>query len=348
MEITKSKYNKILFRAGVEIKEFLYYSAWDSNGLFKMNTRSNCTRVIATFESARLEGLHEFAFLFNNEIWFIPSDVHEKIAIYNIDEEMIEYVDIPKYKYVCNNRPFMGYHIINNNAWLFPASMGAVLEVNLITKTMSYHYLLNENDEKDINKKRFIYSSFYVMKDKAYLCPWGEKYITIFNLSNLSVKRMNIEVPQYCYKNIIVKENEIILVPEKLGDGIIVYNIEKENQIKKLCLNENNICDIVIEDKNKVFILPNGKRMVIILDLFKWNYEILNGLNIDEDVVWYEVRNILNKKFIIPYTEKGNMVCFENNEFKILECQHYMDEEICQLLFKLKIGEERKNYGHRI
>ena len=138
------------------------------------------------------------------------------------------------------------------------------------------------------------------------------------------------------------------MIPEKLGVGIVIYNIEKENQIKKLCLNENNICDIVIEDKNKVFVLPNGKRMVIILDLFKWNYEILDGLNIDEDVVWYEVRNISNKKYIVPYTEKGNMVCFEKNEFKILECQHYMDEEICQLLLKLKIGEERKNYEHRI
>ena len=42
------------------------------------------------------------------------------------------------------------------------------------------------------------------------------------------------------------------------------------------------------------------------------------------------------------------MVCFEKNEFKILECQHYMDEEICQLLLKLKIDEKRKNYERRI
>lgn len=136
----------------------------------------------------------------------------------------------------------------------------------------------------------------------------------------------------------MVKEKEIILFPEKLENGIIAYDIESEKQVKKMCLNCNNICDIVIENENKVFILPNKEKNAIVLDLFKWNYEVINELNIDEDVVWYEVRNILNKIFIIPYTEKNNMIYFEKNEFKILKCQHYIDEEIRQLFLMLKIN----------
>ena len=338
MEISKSNYDKVLFRAGVQTNGCLYYSDWNSNGLFKLNIKDNCTQVIATFESDMIERLHEFAFVFNNEIWFIPSDIHEKIAIYNLDKDRIRYLDIPKYKYVCNNRPFMGYYIMHNKVWLFPSSMVAMLEVDLIDETMKYHYLLNENAERELDKRRFIYSSYYVKKDKAYLCPWGEKYITIFDLSHLSIKKINIEIPQYCYKNIVVKEKEIILFPEKLENGIIAYDIESEKQVKKMCLNCNNICDIVIENENKVFILPNKEKNAIVLHLFKWNYEVINELNIDEDVVWYEVRNILNKIFIIPYTEKNNMIYFEKNEFKILKCQHYIDEEIRQLFLMLKIN----------
>lgn len=336
MEKLKSDYDKILFRAGVQVNDFLYYSDWNSNGLFELDIKNNCTRVIATFESNMIERLHEFAFAFNNEIWFIPSDMHEKIAIYNLDEEIIRYLDIPKYKGICNNRPFMGCYIKHNNAWFFPASIAAILEVNLITGTMRYHYLLNEKDERELDKKRFIYSSYYVSNDKVYLCPWGEKYIITFNLSDSSIKRINIKIPQYCYKNIVIKGNEIILFPEKLDNGIVVYDIESVKQVRKMRLNCINTCDIVFQDKNKVFILPNKQRRAIILDLHKWSYDFTDILNIDEDVAWYEIRNISNRKFIIPYTERKYLVVFENGEFKILKCNHYKDEEMCQLLLKLK------------
>lgn len=176
------------------------------------------------------------------------------------------------------------------------------------------------------------------MEDKVYLCPWGEKYITIFNLFDLSIKRINIEIPKYCYKNIMIKGNEIILFPEKLENGIIVYDIEKGKQIRKICLKYNNICDIVIAEGDKVFILPNKVKEIVVLDLFEWKLNIIKELDIDEEVVWYEVRNISNKKFVIPYTERKSMLYFEEKKFEILKCQHYIDEEISQLLLKLKLN----------
>ena len=54
-----------------------------------------------------------------------------------------------------------------------------------------------------------------------------------------------------------------------------------------MCLNCNNICDIVIENENKVFILPNKEKNAIVLDLFKWNYEVINELNIDVSAGFY-------------------------------------------------------------
>lgn len=334
----KSNYNKILFRAGVEINGFLYYSAWNSNGLFKMNKMDNCIQIIDVFETNMLSQLHEFAFEYNNEIWFIPSYICEKIAIYNIDEGRMRYLEFPKYRYACNNRPFMGSCIRYNRIWLFPASIGAVLEIELLTGEMHYHYLMSKNEEEKINKNRFIYSSYFVEENKVYLCPWGEKYITSFNMYDLVVKKNDLGIPKYCYKNIIIMGDDVILFPEKLGEGIIVYNIKEKRQIKKLCIQYNNLCDIVILEGYKAFILPNKAKEMIVIDLEKWEMQFIDNIDIDGDVVWYEVRSILNNKYIIPYNERKDMLYFEENKFKIFNVQHYIDEEINQLLLKLNLN----------
>ena len=123
------------FNAAVQMGEYLYYSAKDTNGLFRADLSTGKSEFITMFDTENETDIHIHAFSVNDEIWFIPSFWGDKIAVFNTESLNIKYIDIPetKTKKITAANGYLFLKLIRKGdfVWLVPGVYDAFLCLNL-------------------------------------------------------------------------------------------------------------------------------------------------------------------------------------------------------------------------
>lgn len=208
------------FNAAARIGDYLYYSAKNTNGLFRADLKTGKSEFITVFDTDREVAIHRFAFTVKNEVWFIPNCLPERIAILNIDSFQLEYLDIPEPKKERNGWLFMNPIIRGELVWLVPGVYDALLCLDTRNRTMK-KVELPIDDYED-----YILSHGCEQDEKIYLCPWGCNKIFYLDIASEEIQVLDVEVEKERYSNIVVADHHIYLFPQKSPNDMLEINLK--------------------------------------------------------------------------------------------------------------------------
>lgn len=295
------------FNAAVQIGESLYYSAKYMNGLFRADLTTGKSEYITMFDTEREENIHKLAFSEGDKIWFIPSYIGEKIAVFHIDSCTMEYVEIPEPKKVCDGFLFMEYIRKGDDVWLVPGVYGAFLRLNVKNGELQRIKLPIEDWEK-VNLPVVQGREW---DNKIYLCPWDYRNIFYLDLGNKEVRAIHteIEIKQNFYRNIFIFDNCIYLFPRVIPNDILKIDLgtaKCENIGLHITKEETPIVVIHYESRaNRMFLFPKlEKERVFVLDLksqkaSEIEMSIDSGLKISEGAFWRDMTYISEDTFYV-------------------------------------------------
>ena len=208
------------FNAAARIGDYLYYSAKNTNGLFRADLKTGKSEFITVFDTDREVAIHRFAFTVKNEVWFIPNCLPDRIAILNIDSFQLEYLDIPEPKKERNGWLFMNPIIRGESVWLVPGVYDALLCLDTRNRTMK-KIDLPIDDYKD-----YIISQGYEYDEKIYLCPWACNKIFYLDIASEEIQALDVKVEKEMYSNIVVADYHIYLFPRKSSNDMLEINLK--------------------------------------------------------------------------------------------------------------------------
>lgn len=252
---------KLNFLAGVQVGNEIYFSSWDTNGLFKYNPALDQCDFLKIFPGEENVGIHSGAILHKNTIWFIPR-ASERIAIVDLDSLDITYLDLPE----SGHRPkgnippirMRGYYISEENfLYLIPFAYKLFLKID-----MEKREIMNvENWGGD----EYAYAVGVRLQDKLSV------YINNYN----EMREIDLKSGKYTIKNIgdkgttytgIQRIGEtILLFPVCLKDGIVLFNIN-DGQTRTIQLDDEKQWYYeyqALTKENDILLIPyNGKKSV--------------------------------------------------------------------------------------
>jgi len=222
------------FFASIKIGEWIYFSAWNTNGLFKTNIENGETVFLKTFsEENGIENLHFLAFYNQGNIWFIPGQGGEKISKVNLQNLEIEYIELPKEKVKCQTAKFASYIYKKPNLWLIPSGYEGIIKINIETKNIEkIDFILDYiNCMEDINLK---FCDGVIVKDKLYMCPAESKSFVIYDLVSEQMSYLDWNYPKRAFCKMFLIENELWFISTGKHPYVEKYNLitQKVNKIE--------------------------------------------------------------------------------------------------------------------
>ena len=236
----------ITFLAGVVVDNYIYCSNWLSNGLYRINIEGGQSELLNVFiEEKNISNLHSDAFLYKDDIWFIPSKA-EKIACFNISQNSIEYFDLPNQGRVILDKSgnytfkFSSYQVKNTEfCWLVPVGYNLLLKLDMKRKEIkNIHGLPPEIKWSDgtIN-----FYSGYLKENYIYMCPYESSVGIKINTKNDTIQPWGEDIGGKRYRLIIPFKSKNICIAQNVGSDISVFDAEmKEEKIEvdgNNCLN---------------------------------------------------------------------------------------------------------------
>ncbi len=344
------------FNAAARIGDYLYYSAKYTNGLFRADLKTGKSEFITVFDTDREMDIHRFAFSVRNEVWFIPNRLSEKIAIFNVDSLELEYMDIPEpKKKVRDGFLFVNPIIRGELVWLVPGVYGAFLCLDTRNRTAKKIELPLDDFEKIpiIQGVEF--------EDKIYLCPWDCNKIFYLDLLKEEVQAIDSELPKCMYRNIVVANYCLYLVPREISNDILIIDLnDYSNSRKKIRIGEVNTLIVAVNydcDRNQIIFFPNLKEKCIYIlhmDTFeveqiRIEYDIDSGLC--EKAFWRDIVKISEDTFFvipndipkeIPNYKSTPILECHNQEFKTFILEEPEDLVARKLLSMIETKEQKK------
>lgn len=253
---------KLCFRAGVEYKNVIYFSAMDMNGLFAMDIKSRQVEFLNLFKREKISPrLHRMAFLYKDEAWFIPEGA-EYIVNINLNTLDIIYHEVPHHKKNKSEDPwnycvYLSGHVIQDRyLCLIPAEIDAVLMID-----MEEHKLYPFYDVIDPGKK-ILYNGVSV-GDELYLCPAKGDVCKKLNLKTNERTNMMWEYPEMAFGSIDVKYEKIWFTPFS-ADNILCIDIATGEKYRfKIPQPEDRYSGMMALDKKLVFLPFKAKNFLL-------------------------------------------------------------------------------------
>ena len=287
--------------ASVVIKDYIYFSACDFNGLMRTDIKTGKTEYICKFvKEENIEYVHSRAYVYRNEIWFVPG-YGEYIACVNIETFDILYFELPykslgiKYKEnpALNKNGRVRLKSLdsgkygNDKIFVIVAGTDTIAVIDLINKKIIPYY-----DVIDPQTELMGYGA--VHHDVLWMVPYSGEDLIALNLKNGTVTRVTKDPSLDDCKSLCCSEGKIWFVPRKT-DYIVYYDMN-ENEYHKIydekgdLFNKDYWYKDIIEYKNEIWILPgDGKGIVAInpdvLMIEKKNYifNFAHEIKIDTD-----------------------------------------------------------------
>lgn len=272
------------FYGGVFVDDWIYYSTYDENALFKKNIKTKEEVFVCRFQKYNQQsGVHENAFRIKNDLFFMPLGHAEKmIAVYHIETNSVDYIDLPKGRDYVLGRVACATIESEEAVWIIPCTYDAVLRVDKNSfEIKRFDDWPNEVLKHGIEKWKFYSASMY--KDKIYMCPYDCPGIVEFDTETGKMKILPVEVEQNRYRKIISYEQKLYLFSENVEDEIVIFDLEsKEVDREKVVFKDEGITGLyhafACIDGKIIWMLPYEGNYIIRVDLEKKDIEKMHIL----------------------------------------------------------------------
>ncbi|MBP3421796.1 MAG: hypothetical protein J6K37_05950 [Lachnospiraceae bacterium] len=234
------------FSSGILCGEWLYFSAYRANALFKKNIITGEQILLHKLE--RIVGgteVHESAYCIGKNIFFIPFGNHRlQILRYNMEDNTCHYIDVPDAT-SCGRRAFIPECFeTEQDIWLIPRMYGGILCIN--KQTYEVRRIDNwpqEICEHDLGREKF--SSGVMINQKIYLCPYDSQSLVAFDTNTKEFEILCTGLKEFKYQKIVHNDGKLYLLPFSITEEIVIYDLvtgklSKENYELPKCL-ENHI-----------------------------------------------------------------------------------------------------------
>lgn len=222
----------IAFLAGAVVGDYIYFSDWLSNGLYCLNIMTGeCEPLTVFLDERNTPWLHNYAFLFNGMVWFIPNEA-EKIAYYDIKENELNYISLPdKGKRIVNSngkKPFRFFACREGHGpicWLAPIGYNLLLRLDMGNKCIEeITGMPGELEWKDgvINFYGGCMSGGHLV-----MCPYDAKFGISIDVYDCSISKRGINWTFRRYRYIIPWKGKQIYVPFRMDSPLLVYDCEE-------------------------------------------------------------------------------------------------------------------------
>lgn len=339
LKFDKKEY--LTFCAAAECDNRLYISDPNNRGLIEYNLNSKETKIKNIFMAENDRNNYCSAFLYNDEIWFLPVRDNQKIAIYDISNNNIEYMAIPRSEHKCEYLPFWNSYIVGDKVYLTPAYYDCLLSIDLISKEIERIDIGIYSYSGDIHAT---YKSSCLERNKIYFCPFNNTEVKCYDVSDNTIENIPVQVSSGTYTDIYVKEGMLYLMPQKLTDGILKYNLLDESQ-QVIRVDDNYEdsthyeCSFIIN--NCIYGLPYNGNTMYIFDCLDNKIEIRK---IDDDsgslFSYYSAQEISGDRLLVA-SNNGKTPCliWGKDNVEIIDVKLPDDFFIKELLMEL---EERR------
>lgn len=225
----KNRMHQIHFMAAVEAGDYLYFSAWLINGLFRMDSHTKEITYIGRIkQETREKCLHRFAFLYENRIYFIPA-WGRFIAKLNLSDLSIETISIPEDGHFCQTEKFANIIFIQDELWMIPSGYDALLKLNFKTEKLEKYGNWPEQI-KWKNKDSLLFCQGIHVLNCICMCPNESSYFVTFDLETKEMKKWDWSYPKYAFCSMIYHKDNIWFLPRKDYPYIVKYSLETQEK----------------------------------------------------------------------------------------------------------------------
>lgn len=238
----KQQLEPIQFMAAVQVKNDLYFSAWHINALFKQDGSTGKIEFIASVKQEERESrLHSHAFLYENQIYFIP-DLGRYITKLNLADLSIDVIVLPESK--CCSQKFVDIVYVKEALWLIPSAYDALIRLDLKTDGIEKY----ANWPKGVAwtaEKKDLFCGAVCVSDTLCLCPYESDFLVTFDLEKKEMKGWDWDYPIHAFYKIILHKDSIWFLPEGKYPYIIKYSLETKQivsiDIQETSTNNGNV-----------------------------------------------------------------------------------------------------------
>lgn len=287
----------------VEHKNTLIFSDFLSNGIFVYDLSEKKAELIKTFKTKLMWNNYWEAYTYKDEIWFIPFRLEERIAIYNITEKRISYMDIPPSIRKCEFRPFSECYIEDGNMYMVPSSYDSLLKVEIESRKIF---------KIDMGLNKFADDGFAIslgsskVEKKIYLCPWNNSELLCFDMLTQTVETIYDKLKIKTYMHILSNDSILYLIPQRIKDGILQIDtdtrevkINKFTQIEKI---EDVLYSTAFIVNSNIYMFSNNSELGVKIDINTMKKEIIYICYKNEQKItgWYRSRSTSFGEIVIP------------------------------------------------
>ena len=328
--------------AGVQVDHDIYFSAWNMNGLFKYNPRTEEIKFLRNFSGEEDIGLHSEAILYHDSIWFIPR-ASERIAIVDLNNLHITYLDLPKDGYRSDEhippiRMKACYTKENNILWIFPFVYKLFLKIDMVEKKII-------RVERNWKANRDAASLGIRIENKFWIYRNNNNEIQVLDIISEESEIVKLKNKKSSYLGIQNIGNWVVLFPRDWKDGILLLDIcTCEMRMIELDAHgqwyyEYQACG---EDGDILLVPYIGNKFIEInIDDGKCGIKILKNINIDKNAYCSTKMNYDNEIWFLSHVLENPIICYEKQTNKML----YRYMEIKQKKYNEDIIDCMERYG---
>lgn len=285
--------------------EFLIFSDFFSNGLFRYNFENSKVEFITSFKTDIIRNNYWQACLVDDEIWFIPFRLEERLAIYNMIDGKMEYLEIPFSTRECAYRPFGECYKSGKNLYITPIYYDCMLKICTDTREI---YRIDVGIQEFAGYESSISHGSVFYNEKIYICPWNNSKMICFDTKKECSSVICDDIAKRTYEcPLIVDEKSIMLIPGNLNKQILKIDLDAQ---------EKNVCDIKNIDRvkdinyetvkiinNKIYCFSEISNKISIIDIASMELECICDINYIGKGIntgWYMSRSTKYGEIVIP------------------------------------------------
>lgn len=271
---------RLTFMAGVQIEDYIYFSAWNANGLFKMDPTTGECILLKLFEGEQWQNLHSAAVYYKDAIWLIPSN-SKRITRVDIHTLEMSYILLPTnsvenlnsngkkevFKWGCCYKEGSPY------LWLTPRSYNLLLRIDMEKQDI---FVCDEFKENKIK-----YSDSKLIDDEIWMCPYDNTEGLVYHTVSGEKRRYPFDEKTCEYLNIQAYKNWMIFFPRQMDQAIILMDRHTFDK-QYIYLNKSDLqCQTVGMSNGHALLVPYfGKKYIDIdfhADRILENYKLQNA-----------------------------------------------------------------------
>lgn len=291
--------NRLYFQSCIKIKNDIWFSALNYNGLYRYNLIKKTCKRIADFPNEEMwtECLHYIVRLYEHFLIFIPH-VAKKISIFDIEQEKFHQIEIPYLgeEFDVDGR-FVEGIVYKEQLYAIGCHYPGIVKVDL--KTYKTEVIYREATTQKTCDGIYFGTEVVIEKNYMYVPVFYENAILLYDMDYDKVSKLKIGKDSNRYVRIIRDDSHFYLAT-CASDCIVIWD------------KENNTCHEIETNFRKAyhdtFICFNEKYIWVISMV---SNEIYRIDKMTEEICYFDLEGDSKKDFNITYVvtyDEG--ICF--------------------------------------